>query len=112
MNTATAVPMKPSSSSPVKCAISVAMSTAEVEITSLRLSSAVAISAPDSIFLPMPRLKRAIQSLTAMDMSSTITVAQLNTTPVGCRIFSTLLLSSSTPMTRIITATIRPERYS
>ena len=60
----------------------------------------------------MARLNIAIHSFTAMEAASTPTVTQLKSTGVGEKIFSTLLLSSSTPMTRIITATISPERYS
>ena len=112
MNTATAAPMYPSSVNPVARSISAAIRTADVEITSFRLSSAVAMSVVDSILRPILRLNIAIHSLTAMDAASTPMLTQLKATAVGERIFSTLPLSSSTPMTRIITATISPEKYS
>ena len=88
------------------------MSTALVLSTSLRLSAAVAMREPELMRLPRVRLNTDIHSLTAMDAASTAMATQLNVTGAGFKIFSTLLFSSSTPMTSTITATARPARYS
>ena len=61
---------------------------------------------------PTSRLKAAIHSFTRIEAASTATATRLKSTGVGCRIFSRLLLASSTPMTKIITATASPARYS
>ena len=53
-----------------------------------------------------------IQSLTRMDASSTATMSQLKATSVGCRTLAKLSFRSSTPMTRIMTETASPARYS
>ena len=87
-------------------------STALVVITSFRLSLAVASSVVEPMRRPMFVLNAAIQHLTTMDAASTPTLTQLNTIGSGAKILPTLLRSSSTPMARIITATVMPERYS
>ena len=79
---------------------------------SFRLSSAVASSALESIFFDRARLNRFIHSFTPMEASSTTAAMAENSTAVGWRIFSAEVLTSSTPMTRISTATPRPLRYS
>ena len=112
INSATPRPIQPSSSSPVRPETTLAASTAAVEITSLRLSMAVASSAAEPMRLPTFLLKAAIHSFTPMESSSTATVTRLNSTAVGDRILPMLERASSTPMTRIITETASPARYS
>ena len=89
-----------------------AASTAAVEITSLRASAAVARSVSESIKTPILWLNRLIHSLTAMDATNTPADNQPKLTGVGCSTLSALSLSSSMPMTRIMTETARPARYS
>ena len=81
-------------------------------ITSLRLSLAVASSVVEPMRRPIFALNAAIHSFTSIDAASTPTLTQLNTIGSGAKILPTLLRSSSTPMARIITATVMPERYS
>ena len=45
-------------------------------------------------------------------LGTIIPISAENSTASGCRILPTELLTSSTPMTRIRTATARPDRYS
>ena len=113
MNTATPRPITPSTRAmPVSLVTNSDTSTAAVEITSLRLSAAVAISTSESIMQPMRRLKAAIQSFTRIDAASTATLSQLNAAICGCQILPRLSLPSSKPMTRIITETARAAIYS
>ena len=112
MNSATSSPTYPSIFSPVSCPTMHASKTAPVEITSLRLSAAAAVRAAEPIRLPSFRLKTAIQSLTRMEQTRMTTISAETSTASGCRILPTELLTSSTPMTRIRTATARPDRYS
>ena len=109
---ATARPIQPSSIQCVTCAIPHAASTAAVEITSLRLSMAVASSAAEPMRLPRLRLNAAIQSFTPMESSSTAAETALNDMGAGCRMRSTPERASSAPITRIITDTASPTRYS
>ena len=60
----------------------------------------------------MVRLRWLIHSLTRMDATSTTTVSQPKLTGVGSSVLAKLSLNSSTPMTRIITETASPARYS
>ena len=112
MNSATARPIQPSSRQCVSAETASETSTAAVLITSLRLSAAVASSAAESIRFPSVRLNEASHSFTAMDSTSTAAVTGLSAVSCGCRIFSTPLLASSSPMTRIITDTASPAMYS
>ena len=89
-----------------------AASTAEVVITSLRLSAAVASSAFEFILLPIFRLNSIINSFTNMEAHSTHTAVNENSIGSGLINFSTELLPSSRPMKSIITATVRPAIYS
>ena len=86
--------------------------TALVVSTSLRLSAAVASSVSEAMRCPTVRLKRLIQSLTAMDAASTPMLSQLKMTGVGWRTFTTDSLPSERPMARMVTLTTSPARYS
>ena len=108
----TARPIKPSICRPVNRSMRAATNTAEVEITSLRLSAAVASSAPESICLPRVLLNKDSHSFTAIEPASTMTSGRENATGEGAMIFMREDLPSSTPMTRISAATARPDRYS
>ena len=81
-------------------------------MTSLRASAAVASRVSDSMSVPILWLSLAIQSLTRMEAASTATMTQLKSTAVGCSTFAKLSFNSSTPMTRIMTETASPARYS
>ena len=78
----------------------------------MRLSAAVAISAPEWMRPPTFLLNRAIQSFTRIEAASTPTVTQLKVTGVGARILPRLVFPNSSPITSTITATARPDRYS
>ena len=97
---------------PVQASTTAAKSTAPVEITSFRLSAAVACRVAESMRRPKVRLNRAIHSFTKMDISRTPATTGENSTGEGRNIFFTEFLASSTPMTRIRAATARPEIYS
>ena len=92
--------------------MSMASSTAAVAAVSDRLSAAVASMAAERIFLPIRRLYRHIYSFTQMDTARITRAMTLKSTAAGWRIFSTEDLASSTPISRISPATIRPETYS
>ena len=62
--------------------------------------------------MPSELLKPAIQSLSRMEPTSTSTIASENSTGSGETILATEVLTSSAPMSRIITATQSPDRYS
>ena len=83
MNAATAAPIQPSSIQPVKWPMTVETSTAVVAITSLRLSSAVAVSVLEPIFRPMCRLNRESHTLTRIEPTSTASSAPLTATGSG-----------------------------
>ena len=113
MNAATPRPIKPSRRvKPDSFVSTVAARTAAVVMTSLRASAAVASRVSDSMSVPILWLSLAIQSLTRMEAASTATMTQLKSTAVGCSTFAKLSFSSSTPMTRIMTETASPARYS
>ena len=97
---------------PVSFVRIVAARTAAVVMTSLRASAAVASSVSESMAVPICRFSLLIQSLTRMDAISTATMSQLKATSVGCRTLAKLSFKSSTPMTRIMTETASPARYS
>ena len=88
------------------------MRTAPVLMTSLRLSAAVASRVAERISRPTWRLKAAIQNFTRMEAAR----IRMDAIPVvmgsGERIFWMLVFASSAPMSRIITLTASPERYS
>ena len=86
--------------------------TAPVVSTSLRLSAAVASSVSEAMRWPTVRLRRLIQSLTAMETASTPRLSQLKTTGVGCRTLPMDSLPSERPMARMVTLTTSPARYS
>ena len=112
MNAPTAKPAQPSRSTPVTLEMMAAASTAAVAMTSLRESTAVAMSVVDEMRLPMRRLKNAIQSFTRMESTSTAATTALNSAGDGARILSMEDRISSMPMTTMSAATAKPERYS
>ena len=112
MNSDTAMPITPSILTSYKCSTMEAASTAEVVITSLRLSAAVASRAFEFILLPIFRLNSIINSFTNMEAHSTHTAVSENSIGSGLINFCTELLPSSRPMKSIITATVRPAMYS
>ena len=113
INSDTAMPISPSSrAKPVTWVSTAAIKTTLVVITSLRASAAVASSVSESMRRPMVRLRWLIHSLTRMDATSTTTVSQPKLTGVGSSVLAKLSLNSSTPMTKIITETASPARYS
>ena len=87
-------------------------STAAVLMTSLRESTAVASSVSELIRRPMERLKAAIQSLTAIESTSTATSAPENSVGLGAMIFCTELQARLIPMASTSAATTSPARYS
>ena len=87
-------------------------STTIVATESDRLSAPVAAMAEDEIFLPTLQLYANIYSLTRIDASSIAAGSRPTSTGSGLSIFSTELISSSTPMMTISAATARPEIYS
>ena len=97
---------------PVSTVSAEAASTVPVAMTSLRASAAVAISVSDWMVWPMRRLSTLIHNLTRMETTSTAAASQPNCTGVGCSTLAKLSLSSSTPMTKIMTETASPARYS
>ena len=102
-------PSAPSSSAGSTLA---AASTAPVVSTSLRLSAAAAASVVEPTVRPTLRFISAIHSFTAMEITSTVTAAPEKATSSGCRMLPTEVRTSSKPMTTIIAATARPDRYS
>ena len=76
-NTATAIPIYPSSSMLKKWDIKAAISTADVDITSFLLSADVASRVEEFIFLPRDLLNTAIQSFTRIEPISTAAVTML-----------------------------------
>ena len=87
-------------------------STALVEMTSLRLSAAVAIRVSDSMVRPTRRLKTLIHSFTRMEAHSTATVSRLKPTSSGWRILPADSFSRLRPMAMIMVLTARPATYS
>ena len=111
-NAATARPIQPSNCQPKAISNPAAISTAEVEIASLRLSAAVANSAVEEIFLPSIVLNADNPSFRITATTNTTTSGRVNATGAGCRILSMEDLPSSTPMTMISAATAKPDKYS
>ena len=89
-----------------------AISVADVAITSLLLSFAVAVNTEELIFLPNSALKTAIHSFTAIEKTSENKTAKLNLISTGFIIFSTEFFKSSIPTNIIKAAIIREVRYS
>ena len=87
-------------------------STALVEMTSLRLSAAVAIRVSDSMIRPTRRLKKLIHSFTRMEAHSTPTVSRLKPTSSGWRTLPADSFSRLRPMAIIMVLTARPATYS
>ena len=84
INTATPIPAIPSIIfHPVTLHKMVAITTADVEITSFLLSAAVAINVSDSIFIPIFLLKILIHNFTAMEISITTIISALQSTSDG-----------------------------
>ena len=81
-------------------------------MTSLRLSAAVASRVGEWMVRPSFLLKAAIHNLMRIEAARMAMVRTEKSTGSGLRIFSTELLTSSTPMTRIMAATISPAIYS
>ena len=83
-----------------------------MEMQSLRLSAAVAKMAVESMYLPRRVLNRDSHSFAPMESTSTATMGMDTATAVGFMILPMEVLASSKPMTTIITATAKPDRYS
>ena len=90
----------------------VAITTADVEITSFLLSAAVAINVSDSIRVPIFLLKILIHNFTAMEISITTIISALQSTSDGWMTFKILSFARDRPMATMITQTTRPARYS
>ena len=81
-------------------------------LNNLSDASSNIVSLIGSMRCPTVRLKRLIQSLTAMEAASTPMLSQLKMTGVGWRTFTTDSLPSERPMARMVTLTTSPARYS
>ena len=104
--------LQPSMCRPVSPPTRVPSSTAEVAAASERESAAVAPMAAEPMRRPRVRLKWNIHSFTKMAAHKMPTDAQEKAISSGRRIFSTELLTSSTPTSKMAPATMRPEIYS
>ena len=112
IKTATARPMYPSTFQSVSASTTAASRTAPVEIASLRLSAAVARTVDEPMWFPSLVLNRDSHSFTKTEPTSTAIMGIEASTAVGCRIFPTEVFASSKPITTIMAATARPDRYS
>ena len=92
--------------------MSIATSTAKVLAVSDRLSMAVASMAAEWMRRPTCRLYSHMYSFTHTEAAMIPSASRENVTSSGCRILSREDLASSTPISRISPATIRPDMYS
>ena len=86
--------------------------TTAVATQSERLSVDVASIAAESSLFPSERLNKNIQVFISIEPTSIITDKMLKYISSGLNIRATELLKSSTPITIIAAATIRPDMYS
>ena len=89
-----------------------AIQVAEVAITSVLLSLAVASITEELIFFPRKALKNDIQSFIRIDTNSEINTIRLNVSFSGCIILFTEFLKSSNATISIRTAIVSAVRYS
>ena len=106
------IPITASTGSDVKPEAIRAMSEHEVAAISPMLSANTALTATESIRLPIERLKSASQSFAAMDTARVTAAGTLNTVGSGFVNLSTEPLISSTPVIRIKKASVSAETYS